>query len=137
MKDTGSPVRVRTVCVLTYDTLLESYYCAYLCVSLFTTASGCLVASADLTTAGDCAFLFLVFNYPSCLSSCLFMSNIKNVLILLTSVTKVVKNFKRLSILPFSEMTCAQFSTEHWPGKPSTNNVSTNMHNTVARFNFQ
>ena len=64
------------------------------------------------------------------------MNNIKNVSILLTSVTKVVKNFKRLSILPFSEM-CAQFSTEHWPGKPSTENVSTTMHDTVARLNFQ
>lgn len=62
-------VRLRTVCVLPYGTLLESFYCTYLSVSLFTTAADCLVASADLTTAGDCAFLFLVFNYPSCLSS--------------------------------------------------------------------
>ena len=69
IKDTGSLVRVRTVCVLPYDTLLESFYCAHLFVSLFTTAAGCLVASADLTTAGDCAFLFLVFNHPSYLSS--------------------------------------------------------------------
>ena len=68
-KDTSLLVRQRTVCVLPYDTLLESFYCAYLSVSLFTTAADCLVASADLTAAGDCGFLFLVFNYPSCLSS--------------------------------------------------------------------
>ena len=137
MKDTGSPVRVRTVCVLPYDKLLESFYCAYLSVSLFTTAAGCLVASADLTTAGDCVLSsFWYLTTLPVFPLCLFMNNIKNVLILLTSVTKVVKNFKRLSILPFSKMTCAQFSTERWPGRPYTKNVSTNMHHVVARFNF-